>query len=831
MAALQVPRSVHGPIAARPGSHSATRGAQPLLDVRAVTKRFGRVPAVRDVDVGVAAGEVVALVGENGAGKTTLVQCIARLVPLDGGLVTVAGEALAHTPAGVLGQGVGFVWQDFGLCDDLDVVSNLFLGRERGRPLLDEAGMVVRARGLLDQLGMDLPDLTRPVRELSRGQRQLVAIARVLLTGPRVLVLDEPTSSLGAGETRAVCDLLLRLRDAGTAILLITHDLELAFRLADRIAVLREGRVVANVSPAQVHTADVVALMAGVPLETAARRELRRLHSLVDQLSEAEPPASLPLIVSAMAAALDLDRLCVHLYSDDARGGILKLTAGVGLPAQLMLANRLLRPGPEAGCVGLAAETGTTVVLEDVQSDPLWQPFREAAEGTGIRSAWAAPIVGPHGLLGILSGYDTAVGAPRADQLELVSLYAVHAASAIERERLLGEVTRRNRVLESLRSLLEALAGPERIEGGLSVALLALCRGLGAREVSIDRLAADGGTARVTGISSGGQAGLRPSQAAAVRALLADTQDGRARQVAPGVAGAPLSLPDGTAALIAQWSAFDQIGADALELLEDAARSLALALEREALEAARQEAGALRRSQQLQRKLLSQLSHELRTPLTAIHGYASTLRQPDLTWDPASTDRFLTAIADESARMERLVGALLDSSAIESGLLRLRRDWCDLGLVLEAARACAPGGDRVTLEPADGLDAIWADHDRLEQVFLNLIENGLRHGGPKARVAVRITAGPQPQTVQVRVADDGPGISAEMAARIFEPRIRGTAVVPGLGLGLAIARGIVEAHGGTIALAPVPRGACFVVTLPTELPAGVEYSEEQLSVA
>src|SRR5439155_22935482 len=118
----------------------------------------------------------------------------------------------------------------------------------------------------------------------------------------------------------------------------------------------------------------------------------------------------------------------------------------------------------------------------------------------------------------------------------------------------------------------------------------------------------------------------------------------------------------------------------AVERLGEASRSLALAMERESLEVAPREAAPLRRSQQIQRELLSRLSHELRTPLTAMHGYASTLRQPDLTWDPESTQRFLRSIATESARMERLVGDLLDSTAIEPGVLRLQRDWCDLPL-------------------------------------------------------------------------------------------------------------------------------------------------------
>ncbi|HUH06988.1 MAG TPA: ATP-binding cassette domain-containing protein [Egibacteraceae bacterium] len=794
----------------------------PALELSGITKRFGPVPAVKGVDLEVPAGEVVALVGENGAGKSTLVRCVARLTQHDGS-VRVHGAPLGRTTADVLAQGVGFVWQDLGLCEDLDVVANLFLGRERRKILLDEAAMDGEARALLSQLSVEIPDLRQPAATLSRGQRQMVAIARALVGPVQILVLDEPTASLGVGETRAVFELVRRLRDQGMAILVITHDLDLAFRLATRIAVMREGEIVAQVSPLEVHPEDVVALISGIEIDSMARRQLRRLHSLVDQLSGAEPSASLPLIISAMAAALHQEMLCVHLNTDGPDGQMLRLSAAVGLPEPLLQSSRLLPVGPGGGCVGLAAQTGEVALVEDVRVDPAWDQFRGAAAGTEIRSAWAAPIMGRRGVLGTISGYDTALGAPRADRLELVSLYAGHAASAIERERLLAEVTRRNRILESLRTMLESLAGPDRIEGGLSIALLALCRGLGAEEVAVLRPGDHAGLERVAGTAQSGAAQqAEGSPVSAIRELLAETAGTQARVMSPGVAGAQLQLPDGPAALVAQWADPDAVEADAIELLEDAARSLGLALEREALEQARQEADALRRSQRFQRDLLGRLSHELRTPLTAIHGYASTLQQPDLVWDAESTERFLSAIAAESARMERLVGDLLDSSTIESGLLRLQRHWCDLGLVLDAARACVTDRERVTVGLHDEVDPIWADHDRLEQVFVNLIENGLRHSGPGCAVEVTMRRGAAPQTVEVRVADDGVGIPPSLASRLFSTPSARAQGARGNGLGLIIVRGIVEAHGGAIELAESERGTCFVVTLPTEPPDGTE---------
>jgi K+-sensing histidine kinase KdpD len=303
---------------------------------------------------------------------------------------------------------------------------------------------------------------------------------------------------------------------------------------------------------------------------------------------------------------------------------------------------------------------------------------------------------------------------------------------------------------------------------------------------------------------------------AGAASILAAEDEGRARLVAPNVAAVTLRLPDTRAALVAHWRSDRTVTADSLELLNDAGRSLALAMERESLETAQREAAALRRSQTIQRELLSWLSHELRTPLTAIHGYASTLRQPDLTWDPDSTQRFLRSIAAESARMERLVGHLLDSTAIESGVLRLQRHWCDVGLVVEAARGCVSGKEPIRVRIAPDLPPVWADHDRLEQVFVNLLENAASHGWSDQGIDLSARLGEVPGTLEVACRDYGPGIPPALADSVFQPRVRGTTDVAGAGLGLPIARGIVEAHEGSVGLVPVERGACFVVSLPSE---------------
>ncbi len=251
--------------------------------------------------------------------------------------------------------------------------------------------------------------------------------------------------------------------------------------------------------------------------------------------------------------------------------------------------------------------------------------------------------------------------------------------------------------------------------------------------------------------------------------------------------------------------------------MEDAAHSLRLALDREEAGLAHQEAAALRRSGELQRDFLSRLSHELRTPLTAIRGYASSLMQTDVTWDRTSQDRFLDRIAAESARLGRLVDDLLDFSTIESGLMRLQPDWCDLPLVVQAAVACLPpaGVAAVSVQCDPELPVIWADHDRLEQVFVNLINNAVGHNPPGTRVWVSAKAvGPE---VVISVRDNGTGIPDELAAAPFAAPERRRTRTGGAGLGLSIAQGIVDAHHGRIELQRLDQGTRFLVHLPADV--------------
>jgi signal transduction histidine kinase/ABC-type branched-subunit amino acid transport system ATPase component len=808
------------------GGWSAARGGA-LLDIRSVSKRFGDLQVLDGVSLTVAPGELVALVGDNGAGKTTLVKCIGRAASPDRGEVLVAGEPLGLGQDDVAEAGIAIVWQDLSLCDNLDSVANLFLGRERHQLLLARAEMHAEARRMLTRLDIPVPDLTRPVATLSGGQRQAIAVARALAGDPRLLILDEPTASLGRTETAAVLRLVRRLRAAGTAILLVTHQLEQVFDLADRIDVMRQGQIVATVSPREVHPDDVVALQLGIEVDSTASRQLRRLGSLVEQLSEVEPAASLPLVVSALSAALGQESLCVHLV-DERPGGagpVLRRSAALGVPDPLLEATADLPLGPAGGPIGLAAWAGSPVVTEDVRIDPAWRPFRPAAAEAGVVSSWAAPITGASGVLGTIAGFGDTVGRPRGDQLALIGLYANHAAGSIERERLFAESQRRNRVLETIRTVLEALAGPEHVHSGTEGALAALAGVLAAEGAVIRVAGPEGFVTRAAGGPAG--AAARPTRpgddGVTPRDLLVDTADSvLASATTAEVAGAtghvlavPFEVPEGRAALAVLWrdAAATEGGA---EVLHDAARSLSLGLEREGLEAAHREAQALRRSQRLQREFLSRLSHELRTPLTAIHGCVDTLLQPDVAWGEDEQRRFLDTIGMESSRMRRLVADLLDVSAIEAGIFRIAPDWCDLGLVLQASVACAAPGaeDRVAVAVAPDLGPVWADHDKVEQVVVNLLENALRHAPPGTLVRVAAEPSAGGREAEVVVSDEGEGVAPELVASLFEPHVADPAS-GGTGLGLAIARGIARAHGGALTLRPGASGATFVLSLPT----------------
>jgi ABC-type sugar transport system ATPase subunit len=283
------------------------------LAVSGLRVRFGPLTALDGVDLTVRAGELVALAGENGAGKSTLIRCIAGDIAPTSGVIALDGRPVPADPQGAKRQGVSVVWQDLALCDNLDIASNVMLGRERRRQLLSSIRMRSDAGAILERLGVPLHDPERSVRSLSGGQRQLVAVARAMAHQPRLLLLDEPTASLGVQESALVEELIARVREQGTTVLLACHDISQMFRLADRIAVLRHGQLIAEVAPSEVHPGDVVALVSGQEVDASARRQLTRLHGLTDRLVSADPSSSLSLILSALGAALGSERLCIHL--------------------------------------------------------------------------------------------------------------------------------------------------------------------------------------------------------------------------------------------------------------------------------------------------------------------------------------------------------------------------------------------------------------------------------------------------------------------------------------------------------------------------------------
>src|SRR5689334_1161241 len=245
---------------------------RPLLELKGVTKRFGAVEALTDVDFEVGAGEVVALVGDNGAGKSTLIKAIAGIQPGDEYEASWSGESInLNTPQDATRHGIATVYQDLALCDNLDVVANLYLGKEAieggvGGTVrtLDEIEMEQHSVDLLKSLAVrTLRSVRTEVASLSGGQRQTVAIARAMLGDAKIVMLDEPTAALGVAQTRQVLDLILRLKERGLGVVLISHNVLDVFEVADRIIVLRLGRRVATFETAKTNQDEVVAAITG----------------------------------------------------------------------------------------------------------------------------------------------------------------------------------------------------------------------------------------------------------------------------------------------------------------------------------------------------------------------------------------------------------------------------------------------------------------------------------------------------------------------------------------------------------------------------------------
>ena len=248
----------------------------PLLALKGVSKSFGAVQALDDVDFEVYAGEVVGLVGDNGAGKSTLVKIISGIYAPDHGEISIDGVPVTvRSPEDATRLGIATVYQDLALADNLDVVANLFLGSEelsRGPARVtwqvDETAMEHRSHELLERFAVTIPNVRTEVAALSGGQRQQVAVARSLLGEPKIVLLDEPTAALGVAQTAQVLLLIKQLRERGLGVMVISHNLADVFEVADRVFVLRLGRPAGTFDVARATQDEVVAAITGAHLRT-----------------------------------------------------------------------------------------------------------------------------------------------------------------------------------------------------------------------------------------------------------------------------------------------------------------------------------------------------------------------------------------------------------------------------------------------------------------------------------------------------------------------------------------------------------------------------------
>jgi ABC-type sugar transport system ATPase subunit len=235
-------------------------GGEPLLRLQQVGKNFGPVQALADIDLDIPAGQVTAIVGDNGAGKSTLIKTISGIWQPDHGQIFWAGKPVhLHSPRDATELGIATVYQDLALCDNLDIVANMFLGREEVRHLqLDEISMELTAKRTLSDLAvMSVRSIRQPVGSLSGGQRQAVAVAKAVMQDARLVIMDEPTAALGVTQTHVVIDLIGRLAGRGISVVVISHNLNDVLAVADRVAVLHLGRLAA-VGPASQFDAQVI---------------------------------------------------------------------------------------------------------------------------------------------------------------------------------------------------------------------------------------------------------------------------------------------------------------------------------------------------------------------------------------------------------------------------------------------------------------------------------------------------------------------------------------------------------------------------------------------
>ena len=243
---------------------------QPILRAVELYKHFGGLVAVDQVSLEIYPGEVIGLVGDNGAGKSTLIKMISGVYRPDGGQIFLDGSEMTFaSPAEARGRGIETIYQDLALCENLDATVNIFLGREPVHKFLglidvvDRRSMLKESRNVLDQLDIQIPNLRRPIRQMSGGQRQSVAIARAVYWNARLMIMDEPTAALGVAEQRKVLALVHTLRDRGVPVIIVSHNMQDVFAVADRIVVMRRGRKVGERAANATTTDELVSLMVG----------------------------------------------------------------------------------------------------------------------------------------------------------------------------------------------------------------------------------------------------------------------------------------------------------------------------------------------------------------------------------------------------------------------------------------------------------------------------------------------------------------------------------------------------------------------------------------
>jgi simple sugar transport system ATP-binding protein len=243
---------------------------QPILSAVDLYKHFGGLVAVDHVSLEVRGGEVVGLLGDNGAGKSTLIKMVSGVYHPDGGRLVLNGHEVSFSsPQDARNAGIETIYQDLALCENLDAGANIFLGREPVQRTLgvlrtvDRRRMLAESRRVLNQLDIRIPRLARPISQMSGGQRQAVAIARAVYWNAQLMIMDEPTAALGVPEQRKVLALVRTLREHGVGVIIISHNLQDVFDVADRVIVMRRGRAVGERSVARTNTSELLGLMIG----------------------------------------------------------------------------------------------------------------------------------------------------------------------------------------------------------------------------------------------------------------------------------------------------------------------------------------------------------------------------------------------------------------------------------------------------------------------------------------------------------------------------------------------------------------------------------------